>query len=115
MEDIRQRDLDHLKLMIDYHRHLGLLSFAGLVLTANLSMKIFECPNWKTYALFSIGGFFTAICSSLLSQINHIDLSRKDIIYETPIPNKFALPIVFSMLGTIVGVICMAAFVLLNW
>lgn len=115
MDNKRETDLEHLKSMIGYVRHMGLLSFAGLVLTSNLSIKIFSDPSWKFFAFLSVAGFLLGILFSLLSQINHIDRIRKDAIYELPLSNKFALPTALCLVGVLSGVIFMAAFVLLNW
>ena len=117
-EDIDQQrkiDFEHLKLMIDVQRHMAILSFAGLMLTANFSIKIFPSPDYKSFALFSLLGFFVCILFSLLSQINHIDASKKKTIYRSPLGNKFASPIAINMLGFIIGVVSIAAFILLNW
>ncbi|MBQ4845048.1 hypothetical protein [Pseudoalteromonas sp. MMG005] len=115
MDDDTKRDLEHLKSMVDYLRHLGLLSFAGLVLTSNLSIKMFTDPTWKIFAFLSVAGFFLGIVSSLLSQVGHIDRIRKDPIYELPLSNNFALPTALCLVGVLAGIMFMAAFVLLNW
>ena len=113
--DTRNRDLEHLKLMIEYIRHLGLLSFAGLVLTSNLSIKMFIEPSWKFFAFLSIAGFFLCVVCSLLSQISHIDRVREDSIYNIPLDRNITLSTSLCIVGVLLGVISMAAFVLLNW
>lgn len=60
MRDEEERDFDHLRLMIDLHRHITLLSFAGLVLTANLARRIFESPSYEYLAVLSIVLFFVS-------------------------------------------------------
>ena len=115
MDDNNKMDSEHLKSMIDYLRHLGLLSFAGLVLTSNLSIKMFTDPSWKIFAFLSVAGFFLGVISSLLSQVAHIDRIRKNPIYEVPLSNGFAMPTALCLVGVLAGIIFMAAFVLLNW
>ncbi len=101
--------------MIDVQRHMAVLSFVGLVLAVNLSINIFEIPQYKILALSSILGFFVCVVSSIFSQFNHVDASKREVIYSYPLTNKFASPIALSICGLLVGVISLAAFVLLNW
>ncbi len=101
--------------MIDVQRHMALLSFSGLILGANLSIKLFENPQYKILALISLLGFFVCVVSSILSQFNHVDASKNEVIYSYPLTYKFASPIALSILGLMVGIISMAVFVLLNW
>ena len=115
IQEKRQIDLEHLKLMIDVQRHMAVLSFAGLILAANLSIKLFEDPQYKILALVSMLSFFVCVVSSILSQFNHVDASKKEMIYSYPLTNKFAAPIALSILGLLLGVITLATFVLLNW
>ncbi|MDY6944022.1 MAG: hypothetical protein SVU69_13550 [Pseudomonadota bacterium] len=113
--DARVKDFQHLKLMIDFQRHLGLLSFAGIVLTTNLSLTIFEDPGVRFLAFLAVASFFTSIMSSVMSQVVHIDRTKKDVIYEYPLEHRFAVPTVLSGIGVLSGVAFMAVFVLLNW
>jgi len=115
MKDQRERDLTHLKLMIDYQRHLGLLSFAGFVLIANLTTKIYSDPNWELFAYCSGLSFLIAIISSMLAQIHHIDLSPKEVIYQFPLKWGFAIPIAFTMCFSLLGIFLMGVFAALNW
>jgi len=114
-QEQRQIDLEHLKLMIDVQRHMAVLSFVGLILAANLSIKLFDCPQYKIAALISMAGFFICVVSSILSQFNHVHASKKKVIYSYPLTNKFAAPIAWSILGLFIGVISLAVFVLVNW
>ena len=43
--------------------------------------------------------------SSILSQFNHVDAGKKEMIYSYPLTNKFASPIALSILGLLLGVI----------
>ena len=61
-QENRQIDLEHLKLMIDVQRHMAVLSFAGLILAANFSIKLFENPQYKIFALGSMLGFLFVSC-----------------------------------------------------
>lgn len=111
----RQIDFDYLKLTIDFHRHMAMLSFAGLVLASNVSINLFKSPQYKILAFISIVSFFVCILSSILSQAGHIDASKKETIYTYPLPYKFALPIGLSLVGLLFGVVSLAGFILLNW
>jgi len=109
-------DLEHVKLMIDVLRHMSVLSFLGLVLTANLAIKLFEEPQYKFCAFISIFAFFVCIVSSILSQFRHVDASLNPIIYGSRTEShKFRLPIALSIAGLLFGVIFLAAFVIINW
>ena len=115
MEAKREWELDHLKQMIDIHKHMATLSVAGLLVTVNVTMSIFKNPEWKYFAFISIAGFIMCILSSLISQLSHIDKIKNEKIYSYPLRNKFAFPIAISIVGIIVGIIFICFFVFLNW
>lgn len=111
----RERELCHLKMMVDYHRHLALISFAAVVLTANLTIKLYEEPKIVGMAFGSILFFFVSVVSSMLAQIHHIDLVRKEVIYNYPLPHRFLWPMLLSMLGAAFGMVLLSGFVMVNW
>ena len=115
MNEKRERDICHLKLMIDYHRHLCILSFGALVLTANFFDKTIEGFGVKVFLLISIAAFFISVFSSILAQIHHIDLARKDVIYDHPLSHSFVWPMLLSMVGAICGVVFLGVTVFSIW
>jgi hypothetical protein len=115
MERKREREVDHLKQMIDIHKHMATLSVAGLLVTLNITTNLFDNPEWKMFAFASVAGFVACILSSVISQLSHIDKLKDEVIYIYPLKKQFAIPVAFSILGIIVGVISICFFVLLNW
>ena len=112
----REIDFNHLKLMIDVHRHMAVLSYVGLALVLNTSTKLLEVSQYKMFAAISVVGFFICIASSVITQFNHVDASKNKIIYtKGAIPNNFAWPIILSVVGLALGIVPLAFFVLINW
>lgn len=114
-QDTRDKELDHLKLMIDMHRHIALLSFAGLVLTSNLTINLFKTPEYKWLALVSVFSFLLCIIFSEISQLSHIDKSKDKVIYIYPLTNKFASLVGLSIISLLLGVVFLSLFILINW
>jgi hypothetical protein len=111
----REKNLEHLKLMIDVQRHIAILSFAGLMFITNISTRLFNPPIARELAIFSSVCFLITIISSVLSQLNHVGASTHQQIYDYPLKNGFVIPIALTISGLSMGVIFLVVFTIINW
>ena len=65
MAENKSEQVEYIKALLEYLKHLTTLSTGSIVLTTTFLEKLFQNPLWKTAVVVSLIGFMTSIISSI--------------------------------------------------
>ena len=119
MRKIHSRE--HYSFVAEYLKHLTTLSTGSIVILVTFLEKVFAQPRWKALIIASLLCFMFSVIGSvvaysmLLLPSTSIDDSKFEAASSESVANIWAVGILITWMGFLLGVICLTIFAIRNF